>query len=63
MNGTGGAFRVTKPNGECREFKASVSGLRYCDTQEHGTVLINTVADNKSKYTVSVLCWLGEYRT
>jgi hypothetical protein len=49
--GYGGAFRVMKPDGGCREFKASVSGLHYCDTQEFGTVLINTVDNKKSKYT------------
>jgi hypothetical protein len=45
------AFRVTKPDGTFRDFKPSVSGLHYCDTREHGTVLVNTVAERKGKYT------------
>jgi len=47
----GGAFRVTKPDGTTREFKPSLSGLHYCDTAEHETVLVNTVAQKKEKYT------------
>jgi hypothetical protein len=49
---TGASFRVTKPNGSVRMFVPSVSGLHYCDTLEHGTVFINTVARKKEQYTV-----------
>jgi hypothetical protein len=47
----GAAFRVTKTDGSTQLFQPSVSGLHYCDTQEHGTLLINTVANRKEKYT------------
>jgi hypothetical protein len=33
-------------------FIPSVSGLHYCDTLEHGTVLINTVASKREQYTI-----------
>jgi hypothetical protein len=48
----GAAFHVTKPDGSIRDFKPSVSGLHYCNVREHETVLINTVDDKKSNYTV-----------
>ena len=46
-----GAFVVTKPDGTVFEFKASPGGLYFLDTEMHSTVLVNTVADNKAKYT------------
>jgi hypothetical protein len=49
-----GKFIVIKPDGSCREFKPSGSGLFSLDTNKGdgtGTMLINTVEDNKSKYT------------
>jgi hypothetical protein len=42
---------VTKLDGTTREFRPSISSLHYCDTREHATVLVNTVAKNKAKYT------------
>ena len=47
----GGSFVVTKPNGTVFEFKASLEGLYFLDTKCTSTVLTNTVADNKAKYT------------
>jgi hypothetical protein len=46
------AFQVTKTDGSIRNFKPSVAGLHYCDTKKNETLLVNTVADKKSKYTV-----------
>jgi len=48
----GAVFHVIKPDGTVRDFKPSVSGLHYCDTQEFATVLINTVAAKKEQYMV-----------
>ena len=51
-NGEG--FIVHKSDGTQRLFKESEKGLFYLDTSEgglKGTVLINTVQENKSKYT------------
>ena len=46
------AFVVTKPNGKVFVFKQSASGLHYLDTKaDSGVTLVNTVADNWSKYT------------
>ena len=47
----GGSFVVTKPNSTMFEFKASPGGLYFLNTECASTVLINTVADNKAKYT------------
>ena len=47
----GGSFVVTKPNGTVFEFKASPGGLYFLDIKCTLTVLINTVAENKAKYT------------
>ena len=46
-----GSFVVTKPDGTMFEFKASPGGLYFLDTETHSTVLVNTVAENKAKYT------------
>lgn len=46
-----GSFVVTKPDGTVFEFQASEGGLYYLDTENTATVLVNTVADNKAKYT------------
>jgi hypothetical protein len=45
------SFHVTKPDGTVLDFKPSVSGLHYCDSCDYGTMLINTVAEKRSKYT------------
>ena len=46
------AFVVTKPNGKVFVFKQSASGLHYLDKKaDLGVTLVNTVADNQSKYT------------
>jgi hypothetical protein len=46
------AFIVHKEDGSERRFKQAKSGLFYLDTtKEVGTVLVNTVDDNKSRYT------------
>jgi reverse gyrase len=47
----GNAFTVHKEDGEHRTFKQSDRGLFYMDTAQTGELLINTVAENKSKYT------------
>lgn len=49
----GGSFIVTKPDGTVFEFKESEGGLYVLDTakDKSETVLVNTVADNKSSYT------------
>jgi hypothetical protein len=48
----GAAFVVTKNDGESFRFVESESGLHYLDTEgKMGTILVNTVADNKSSYT------------
>jgi hypothetical protein len=44
-------FMVTKPNGEVFEFIESEDGLHYMESKKSGTVMINTVADNRSNYT------------
>jgi hypothetical protein len=48
---SGGSFIVTKPDGRVFEFTQSPGGLYYLDTDKKGTVLVNTVAENKGKYT------------
>jgi hypothetical protein len=49
----GDEFRVHKPNGDIRIFAAAKRGLYCMDTAANstGTLLVNTVDDNKSKYT------------
>ena len=47
-------FIVHKTNGVVKRFRESERGLYYLDTSKEkhvATTLINTVADNKSKYT------------
>ena len=44
-------FVVHKDDGTERHFKESERGLYYMDTSLTGTLLVNTVAKNKSKYT------------
>ena len=51
-------FVVTKPNGEQFNFTESPSGLHYLDMSNpnpsknvHTTLVVNTVAENKKKYT------------
>ena len=50
-NDGGGSFVVTKPDRTVFEFKASSGGLYFLDTESTSTVLVNTVANNKAKYT------------
>ena len=49
------SFVVTKPDGTMFIFEESDDGLHYLDTSRgnsyEGTTLVNTVAENKSKYT------------
>ena len=48
----GNTFVVHKKDGSVRNFTQSERGLYYMDTaKESGTMLVNTVAENKSKYT------------
>jgi hypothetical protein len=52
-------FIVHKENGSVRKFTQSASGLFYLDArkakkEKDGTVLVNTVEDNKTKYTNAV---------
>ena len=47
----GNKFTVNKPDGIQMQFSQSAQGLFYIDTKETGMVFINTVADNRSKYT------------
>ncbi len=44
-------FHVSRPDGVVRNFRPSSSGLHYCDTREFETVLINTDANWKDRYT------------
>jgi hypothetical protein len=46
----GDAFNLFKPDGTTRSFKRSASGL-YVSEATVGTVLVSTVAANKSNYT------------
>ena len=45
------SFHVTRPDGTIRSFIPSTSGLHYCDTGTTGTTLVNTVEENRSRYT------------
>ena len=47
----GNAFVVHKDDGTTRTFQQSERGLFYMDMAATGTLLVNTVAENKSKYT------------
>ena len=49
----GNHFKVIKPIGAVRVFKQSTRGLYYLDAAkvQDGTSMVNTVADNRSKYT------------
>jgi hypothetical protein len=47
----GGEFLVQKPDGSTQSFIRSDRGLYYMDTAPHATTLVNTVAENKSKYS------------
>jgi hypothetical protein len=46
----GATFNVTKQDGSVLHFHPSLSGLHFYDSQEHGTTLINAVAENKTKH-------------
>jgi hypothetical protein len=48
----GNKFLVSKPDGSSRAFHESERGLYFLDTRANGTgtVMINTVADNKNAY-------------
>jgi hypothetical protein len=48
----GNRFIMHKDDGTTNDFKESPQGLYYMDTKENGMVLLNTVAENKNKYTV-----------
>jgi hypothetical protein len=47
----GNAFVVHKDDELSRTFQQSPRGLFYMDTTQTGTLLVNTVAENKNKYT------------
>ena len=47
----GDAFVVHKEDGTTRTFKKSPRGLFFMDAATTGTLLVNTVAENKSKYS------------
>jgi hypothetical protein len=48
----GNEFIVHKTNGTTRHFKQSPTGLYYHDTSDNtGTALVNTVAENKANYS------------
>jgi hypothetical protein len=49
----GNKFLVSKPDGSSQVFHKSERGLYFLDTRANvtGTVMINTVADNKNGYT------------
>jgi hypothetical protein len=52
------AFIVHKNDGSKRRFQQATSGLFYMDTEQtSGTVLVNTVEENKSKYTERNYQW------
>jgi hypothetical protein len=49
----GNSFTIHKPNNTQHTFKASEQGLYYLDTsQNQGLIMLNTVAENKDRYTV-----------
>jgi hypothetical protein len=50
-SGNTNEFHVHKSNGTKRVFKQSSRGLYYADTAQVGIALVNTVEDNKSKFT------------
>jgi hypothetical protein len=47
----GNEFVLAKADGSKTDFKQSEQGLYYVDMADHGSVFINTVADNQIKYT------------
>jgi hypothetical protein len=47
----GNAFVVHKDDGSLQTFQQSPRGLFYMGTAKTGTLLVNTVAENKNKYT------------
>ena len=49
----GNHFRVVTPSDAVRIFKQSARGLYYLDASkiQNGTSMVNTVADNRSRYT------------
>jgi hypothetical protein len=47
----GNEFVLAKADGSKTVFKQSEQGLYYVDTADHGSVFINTVADNQIEYT------------
>ena len=47
----GNAFIVHKENGATRKFQQSKSGLYYSEMKNNEILLVNTVEENKSKYT------------
>ena len=61
----GNAFVVHKDDGTIRTFQQSERGLFYMDTGRTGTLLVNTVAQNKLDtriVTTLVLLWLMKYK-
>lgn len=48
-NGT--SFLVTKPDDKTFKFKQSAEGLYYHDTSKTVVVMVDTVSDNKGRYT------------
>ena len=46
----GDQFKVIKPDGSLRIFNKSDRGLFYLDTAQDGVSLVNTVADNRTRY-------------
>lgn len=49
----GNVFKVHKLNGTTADFVQSKPGLYYLDIQNHAAMLVNTVDDNKSSYSVN----------
>ena len=49
----GNMFQIPKPNGATCDFIQSAPGLYYMDIGQQGITLVNTVANNKTKYTSS----------
>jgi hypothetical protein len=47
----GGSFILTKLDGTVFEFKQSPGGLYFIDMDKKGTVMVNTVAENKGNHT------------
>ena len=47
----GNVYKLYKLNGTTANFVQSKPGLYYLDVQNHATVLVNTVDDNKTRYS------------